>query len=134
MNMRNTRLAALGGGLLAGLVLACSQVALAWDQDKARVITQVNKPTECLSRVAIRKIDGREKFVHPQGFTLEPGSHSLSGTVALDTSYCKVARGNEWTEIPPLEADFEAGKTYYLGFDHSSSNRADWALVIWKVE
>ncbi len=121
--------------VLLGTCLALPLSALlAWDQSRARIITQTANPAECLSRVAIRKIDGEEKFVHPQGFTIEPGRHTMSGTVALDTSYCKVARGNEWTQIPPLEADFEAGKTYYVGFDHSSTNRNDWRLVVWKVE
>ena len=36
--------------------------------------------------------------------------------------------------VPDLEADFEAGKTYYIGLDHSSKNFNDWRLVIWKVE
>ena len=120
--------------VLAATGLALSVTATAWDQSKARIITQTAKPAECLSRVAIRKIDGEETFVHPQGFTLEPGRHTMSGTVALDTSYCKVARGNEWTEIPPLEEDFEAGKTYYVGFDHSAADRNEWRLVVWKVE
>jgi len=120
--------------LLLVFAFGAAVPALAWDKSKARIITQVAKPSECLSRVAIRQIDGEEKFVHPQGFTVEPGRHTMSGTVALDTSYCRVARGNEWTEIPPLEADFEAGKTYFVGFDHSSTNRREWGLVIWKVE
>ena len=44
--------------------------------------------------------------------------------------------GNGMTRdaIEPVEANFEAGKTYYLGFDHSSPHRKDWKLVIWKVE
>lgn len=123
--------------LRIALVLACLALPLAaqaWKEDKARIVTQNAKPAECLSRVAIRRIDGEEKFVHPQGFYLEPGRHTLNGTVALDTSYCKVARGNEYTAIEPLEYEFEAGKTYYVGFDHSATNRADWALVVWKVE
>lgn len=118
--------------LLTGLLVAAP--AMAWQEDKARIVTQVSKPAECLSRVAIRKIDGEEKFVHPQGFYIEPGRHTMNGTVAMDTSYCRVARGNEYTRIEPLEAEFEVGKTYYVGFDHSSSNRAEWSLVIWKVE
>ena len=109
--------------------------ALAAD-DMATIITQNAKASECISRVAIQQIDGEEKFVSPQMFTLEPGRHSLRGTVALDTSYphCKAVRGNATVDIPPLEADFEAGKRYYVGFDHSSSNIADWGYVIWKTE
>jgi hypothetical protein len=118
--------------LLAALVLPFQ--VQAGPADKARIVTQNAKPAECISRVAIRTINGKEKFVSPQGFDLEPGRYTLNGTVALDTSICKVARGNENTRIEPLEAEFEAGRTYYVGFDHRSTNRADWGLVVWKVE
>ena len=125
--------------ILAALFLVLLMPLAGWaqeddDRDKARIITQVAKPSECISRVAIRQIDGKDRFVSPQGFDLEPGRHTMSGTVALDTSYCKVVRGNSYTRVEPLEADFEAGKTYWVGFDHSSSNRNEWALVIWKEE
>ena len=120
--------------LLLSLALPFS-IAQANDRDgKARIITQVAKPAECLSRVAIQKIDGKEKFVSPQAFELSPGRHSLSGSVAVDTTFCKVVRGRQDVRVAPLEADFEAGKTYWIGYDHSSKNREDWKLVIWKVE
>lgn len=115
-------------------LLALPFLAQAAPDDKARIVTQNAQPADCISRVAIRTINGKEKFVSPQGFDLEPGRYTLNGTVALDTTFCKVVRGNEYTRIEPLEAEFEAGKTYYVGFDHSSTNRADWGLVIWKVE
>lgn len=108
--------------------------AFAGPDDMARIVTQTAKPAECISRVAIRKIDGKEKFVSPQGFNLEPGRHTMSGSVAIDTRYCAVVRGNDNWHAPPLEADFEAGKTYYVGFDHSSGDRTEWKYVIWKVE
>jgi hypothetical protein len=100
----------------------------------ARVVTHLNKPDECISSVTIRRINGQEQHVPPQGFKLPPGRHSLSGIVALDTRVCKVVRGPETVPPAPLEADFEAGKTYYIGFDHSSANRQDWGYVIWNVE
>jgi hypothetical protein len=43
-------------------------------------------------------------------------------------------RGKSTYTIPDLEADFEAGKTYYVGLDHSSKNKEEWRLVIWKTE
>ncbi len=115
-------------------VLALPFQAQAASEDMARIVTQNAKPADCISRVAIRTINGKEKFVSPQGFDLEPGRYTLNGTVALDTTFCKVVRGNENTRPEPLEAEFEAGKTYYIGFDHSSPTRAEWSLVIWKVE
>lgn len=117
-------------------LIACAIVMPAQAEEKAvaRIVTQNSDPANCISRVAVRTINGENKFVSPQGFNLKPGKYTLSGTVALDTRYCKVAPGNSYHSVPPLEAEFEAGKTYYIGFDHSSSNREDWAYVIWKVE
>lgn len=103
-------------------------------RDKAWIITQVSKPTECISKVAIRNIDGREMRLPSQGFELDPGTHTLTGTAMLDTRFCPVLRANRTDRIQPLEAEFEAGKKYYVGLDHSSSDRSDWALVVWKIE
>ena len=115
-------------------IFALPLQAQASSEDKARIVTQNARPVDCISRVAIRTINGKQKFVSPQGFDLEPGRYTLNGTVALDTTFCKVVRGNENTRPAPLEAEFEAGKTYYIGFDHSSTNREEWHYVIWKVE
>lgn len=122
--------------LLALLLLA---PALTWsgNADTARIVTQEWRESECIGPVTIRKIDGRNRFVSPQGFDLEPGKHSLSGTVAFNSGDCPAHAGNPRGRTPaiaPLEADFEAGKTYYLGFDHSSADPDEWAYVIWKVE
>jgi len=102
--------------------------------DMARVVTQADIPVDCVSPVAVRKIDGQGKYVSPQGFDLAPGTHTLSGTVAIDVRNCGVELATENWIAAPLEADFEAGKTYYIGFDHSSANRSEWQYVIWKVE
>ena len=118
--------------LTAVLALAASAGAAA--SDKAMIITQVAKPAECIASVHIRKIDGEEKIVPAQGFEIEPGVHSMTGTARLDLRNCQVARGNVHTEIPPLESDFEAGRKYWVGLDYRSPDRNEWALVIWKVE
>ena len=95
----------------------------------------MNRAAQCISPVQVRKIDGREAAVHSMGFNLEPGTHTLTGSALIDASMCKtVGRGTGRNKIEPLEADFEAGKTYWLGYDHSSTDRNDWKLVIWKVE
>lgn len=119
--------------LAFALLLAPLGVAAGPD-DMARIVTQNVKPAECISRVAIRQINGREQFVSPQGFDLEPGRYTLAGTVALDTTYCKAPRRRTPINAPPLEAEFEAGKTYYIGFDHSATTPEEWHYVIWKVE
>lgn len=102
--------------------------------EKAMIVTQVAKPAECIAPVHIRQIDGREKIVPYQGFQIEPGRHTMTGTAKLNVDNCPVARGNEFNRVQPLEAEFEAGKTYYVGLDHRSADRNNWALVIWKIE
>ena len=118
---------------LAVLALA-SPTLQADDEYVAWVVTQTAKPTECLAPVAIQQIDGQERSVSSQAFKLEPGLHSMHGRARIDTRHCPVVRGSRDASVPPLEAVFEAGKRYYVAFDHSSPNREDWALVIWKVE
>ena len=59
----------------------------------------------------------------------------MRGGGIINTCFCKgMGRGSGVERMEPLEDDFEAGSTYYVGFDHSSKSRSDWKLVIWKVE
>ena len=63
------------------------------------------------------------------------GKHAISGRALINNSFCKATgldTGNN--PITPVEYDFEAGKTYWIGYDHSASLRKDWKLVVWKVE
>jgi hypothetical protein len=116
-------------------VLISSAQAWADKAEKAKVITGHNRAAQCISPIQVRKIDGREAAVQSMGFSLEPGTHTLTGSAKIDTSMCKtVGRGTGRNKIEPLEADFEAGKTYWVGYDHSASDRKEWKLVIWKVE
>ncbi len=102
---------------------------------KAKIITSFNKAAQCISPVEILKIDGREVNVQPMGFDLDPGQHTMSGKAKIDTSFCQtVGQGTNQYDIPPLEAEFEASKTYWVGLDHSARNRKDWKYVIWKVK
>lgn len=100
----------------------------------ARIITQNEKPAQCLSSVHIQRIDGELVNVHATGFEMEPGRHSMNGRAVVNTSYCRRYTGRPSEGVPDLEAEFEAGKTYYIGLDHSAKSSKDWRLVIWKVE
>jgi hypothetical protein len=128
MNRVKTFLPAVVLGLaLAPMALLAS--------DKARIITGNGKPAECISPVHVVAIDGKQRYVNELGFDLEAGEHSLKARAIIDTSFCKApGRSTGRDTADPLTANFEAGKTYYLGFDHSSSNRKEWKLVIWSVE
>jgi hypothetical protein len=59
----------------------------------------------------------------------------MTGTAVIDAGMnCPIGRGVSRNNIEPLEHEFEAGMKYYVGFDHSSPNRDDWRLVVWKSE
>jgi len=113
--------------------LAVSDVSAS--SEMARVVTHGGRPVDCLSPIAVNKIDGKMRIVPAQGFKIEAGVHTLNARAILDTTFCKVGRGgNRGRYAPDLEVNFEAGKTYYIGYDHKSKNRDNWKLVVWKVE
>ena len=121
--------------LSASGVLANNELAVLTEIEKVKIVTQNGRPADCLSPIAINKIDGEQKVVPAQGFSIEPGVHTLNGRAIIDTTFCAVGRGgNIPGNAPDLEVDFEVGKTYYIGYDHKSVNRDDWRLVVWKVE
>lgn len=101
---------------------------------KARIITQNDLASQCISRVVIDEIDGRLSNVTRQGFELDAGIHSMNGRAVINIANCPAVRGRNSYVVPDLEADFEAGKTYYIGLDHRSKNKEEWRLVIWKTE
>lgn len=133
---------AFRGSLLALAIVMLPALVMAGPEDeahkealKAKIITGNEKPAECISSVQVNAIDGKQVYVEALGFDIEPGKHALTARAVVNTSFCKVLGSSVGKDkTPPLEADFEAGKTYYVGLDHSSSNRKDWRLVIWKVE
>lgn len=118
--------------LLLPLVACAGQAGKA---EKARIITSVGKPAQCIAAVHVYRIDDREVGVPKLAFDLDAGTHTLGARTTVDTSFCMVVGpGRGLPPPPPLEAEFVAGYTYYLGYDHSSPHRKDWKLVIWKVE
>jgi len=76
-----------------------------------------------------------EQAVPAQGFSIEPGFHSLNGRALLDTSKCRPLDTRQY--MPPaddLVLEFETGKSYYIAFDRSYQNPNHWRLVVWKEE
>lgn len=121
--------------LPALLLLPLLPLGVAAGEGEVQIITSFNNAAKCISPVHIRKIDGKEAAVQRMGFNLEPGTHTLSGSALVDISNCPtLSRAPRTPEVEPLEADFVAGKVYYVGYDHSSTDRDEWKLVIWKVE
>jgi len=122
----------LASSEIAGNDVAEMEIA---ESDMVKIVTHNGRPADCLAPVAVTKIDGQPKIVPAQGFTIEPGVHTLNGRAKIDTTYCKAIRGGNIPGfVPDLEVDFEAGMTYYIGYDHDSLNRDDWQLVVWKIE
>ena len=134
LHMTQRRFAALlASALILGLGLPLA--AVAQKEGKVRVITSHSQASQCIAPVRVTRIDGREATVQRMGFNIEPGRHPISGSARIDTSACPtIGRVNNPPRAQPLEADFELGKVYYLGYDHSSPDRNDWKIVIWKVE
>ena len=127
--MNRTVLVALSLLLAAPLTLVADEGGI------AKIVTSMSNRAQCISPVHIKRIDGKEVAVNPGGFELEPGRHVMSGSTLIDTSACPVlGRAKPNDNTPPLEADFEAGKTYWVGFDHKSRDRSEWKYVIWKVQ
>jgi hypothetical protein len=101
----------------------------------ATVVTGSRLAAQCISPIEVYSIDGKEKIVPRLGFEIPAGKHRLQGRAIIDTSHCRtVGRSTNRHAAAPLEAEFEAGKTYYVGYDHSARNARDWKIVIYKVE
>ncbi len=120
--------------LIVSLAALMSVYALANQTGMAKIITQDARSVQCISSVVIDEIDGKLSNVSKQGFELEAGTHSMNGRAVINIANCPAVRGRNSYVVPDLEANFEAGKTYYVGMDHSSKNKEEWRLVIWKTE
>ena len=127
--------------LLSGLMLAALPlVAEPVGEDSAaiemvKVVTQAGRPGDCLAALAVNKIDGELRVVPAQGFLIEPGIHRVNGRATLDTKKCQpIAVDQQIGSTADLEVNFEAGRTYYIAYDHKSQNTDEWRLVVWKVD
>ena len=121
--------------MILALVLLPSAV-LAANPSKARIVTIKSNSSICLASVAIKQIDGRLRQLPALGFEIEPGWHTMHGLATVNFRDCPVVeeRIRKQVHIPPMEWLFEPGKVYYVGLDHSSVERRNWRLVVWKVE
>lgn len=101
----------------------------------ARVVTGDSLPHDCLAPVVIDRLDGEDRALPAQGFSIEAGWHSLNGNALLDTKKCQPLEVDQY--IPPaadLSMEFVAGKIYYIAYDRSYPDSGEWHLVVWKVE
>lgn len=125
------------GLMILALALALPpSVLFAADPSKAQIVTFKSNPTICLASVAIKQIDGHLRQLPTLGFTIEPGWHTMHGLATVNLRDCPVMqeRSRKQVHVPPLQWLFKAGKVYYVGLDHSSADRQNWRLVVWKEE
>ena len=107
--------------------------ALAGDKS-VRITTQSTPQTaKCIFPVQVVAIDGNEVSKPSLAFNIEPGMHSLKFKSQVDRRHCGqqiVTRNSRDTVIPPLEMEFEAGKTYHVALDASADDDEDWRVVV----
>ena len=126
-----------GPGSLLAWLLALTLLPLgaqARNDGMALIITSFDQPTKCISAIQVYKLNDREVDYGRVSFEIKPGAYTLRGRAVVDSSFCPVLRGNDRSTVADLAVVFEPGMTYYIGLDHSSRNREDWHLVVWKTE
>jgi hypothetical protein len=130
-------------GLLAALLLPAT--AFSSEQEMAKIVTHMQPPpANCISPVKITHIDGERRMLPELGFDLESGHHTLSEATTYDSGDCfrrlpEGGRPENYSQVDthsPLEAVFEAGKTYYVGmeYDPESSYMNGRGLIVWKIK
>jgi hypothetical protein len=100
-----------------------------------RVVTQHDRAAECIAPLAVTRIDGLPSVVPAAEFLIEAGVHRINGRATLDISMCPVDLSTlQISSAADLEVSFETGYIYYIGYDYSSPDPAQWQLVTWRVE
>lgn len=123
----------LTGPVMAEDVLQAGEVVE--EAPPARVVTGAPLPHDCLAPVVIDRLDGEDRALPARGFSIEPGLHRLNGKALLDSKKCRPLEADLF--IPPaadLSMEFVAGNIYYIAYDRSHPDAAEWRLVVWKVE
>src|SRR5690554_3454623 len=108
--------------LMLSVLIVCAPVSCLQAADElAKVVTMGAPPVDCMADVEINKIDGEKVVVAAHGFEIEAGEHTLNGRAFLDTTWCKLAKDDRIPgPLPDLQLNFQAGRTYYVGFDYKS--------------
>ena len=103
--------------------------------EMAKVVTPESLLESCLAPVSINRVDGQIQNLPARGFLIDPGIHTVNGLATLDATKCPSIKGNlQLGSSPGMEINFEAGRTYYIAYDHESPNPVEWRLVIWQVD
>lgn len=108
------------------------------DPAKATVITSERRPADCISPISVYRIDDRNITGGMMQFELDPGVHAISGRALISDDFCShsmiASSGSRAESLKPLEQEFEAGKVYFIGVDHTASRASGWEIVVWSVQ
>lgn len=101
------------------------------------VVTSVDLEAQNIYSVYAVAVNGQELARRENALWLKPGEHTIKAVnkSTLNRNFVPGLRGDRSREsIQPLTLNVEAGKTYYVGLKADSGRRADWQLVVWKIE
>jgi len=101
------------------------------------VVTSVDLEAQNIYSVYAVAVNGQELARRENALWLKPGEHTIKAVnkTTLNRNFVPGLRGDRSREsMQPLTLDVEAGKTYYVGLKADSGRRADWQLVVWKIE
>lgn len=101
------------------------------------VVTSVDLEAQNIYSVYAVAVNGQELARRENALWLKPGEHTIKAVnkSTLNRNFVPGLRGDRSREsMQPLTLNVEAGKTYYVGLKADSGRRADWQLVVWKIE
>ena len=141
--MANQKLNRLFSSAVTLLLVLLSTATLAQDfiaspsEPHGLVVTSVDLEAQNIYSVYAVAVNGQELARRENALWLKPGEHTIKAVnkTTLNRNFVPGLRGDRSREsMQPLTLDVEAGKTYYVGLKADSGRRADWQLVVWKIE
>ena len=104
-------------------------------QRYAIVHTAGSRKAEAIFPVVIYKLDGREISTERPSRKLKPGIHRINARAIVDRNLVAGLKTDLSRENnAPLVFNFQSGRRYFVGIKANSDRRADWRLVVWKIE
>ena len=128
--------------LLAALLLSGTAFAFNFaspSEPSAKIILSHSNAAKQIFSVKLLMINGENINVRSDAVWLAPGEYELRLASFIDKNYTKQIlspkerRGlKDWNNT--MKITVEAGKSYYIGYDASSSQTEEWSPVIYKVK
>lgn len=108
-------------------------------EPSAILILNHQQITKKISPVRLLTVNGENVSVRSDAAWLSPGTYDLTFAAWVNRNYTQQIitpkqRRRMDAEQMTLNVTLEADKSYYVGFDTSSSDTEDWKPVVYKVE